>query len=601
MASTRKLLSEIDRTLKKTNDGLDYFDLIWDKVYSASSSSQRDKHEADLKKEIKKLQRFRDQIKNWIANPDAKEKHVAMTNVRKEVELKMEQFKICEREVKTKAYSREGLALQQKLDPEEQAKLATRDWVRECISKLEEQVEALESDLEKIHSAKNKRGKKAEIQTLETLVTRHKWHILKLEQVTRLLDNDCLTKDQVDSFKDDIEYYLEANMEADFMEIYGEDNIYEALDLDALGAEYHVTDVSASLPNRGDDSDPTSGSTSTSTPQFVESSLPIVGRAGAVKPAELRSTKSSSKYSKSSKTTSSSSSTSNSEDKASRRSTTTTTTTPSSSSSVIGGEQQPSMAALLRKQQQAAAAAEASASASSSSGSKLKKTSSANHYQPTPTTSRPTSSKNNTTTSSAHDSSTLSSKSTVSSNNVTETSPVPAATQPPPPPASLQQTPTPAPLSAPVSQPLNEEHHMALRMLETSFSRIPTGNDSDRVKQYVPRNPYPTPSVFPSTPSTVFDHSAVFEKFDTDTLFFIFYYQQGTYQQYLAARELKKQTWAYHKKYMTWFKRHEEPKVTTEEYEQGTYVYFDYETGWCQRIKSEFTFEYNFLEDELTV
>jgi len=29
------------------------------------------------------------------------------------------------------------------------------------------------------------------------------------------------------------------------------------------------------------------------------------------------------------------------------------------------------------------------------------------------------------------------------------------------------------------------------------------------------------------------------------------------------------------------------------------YVYFDYETGWCQRIKSDFTFEYNYLEDEL--
>ena len=45
----------------------------------------------------------------------------------------------------------------------------------------------------------------------------------------------------------------------------------------------------------------------------------------------------------------------------------------------------------------------------------------------------------------------------------------------------------------------------------------------------------------------------------------------------------------------------EEPKVTTDEYEQGTYVYFDYETGWCQRIKSEFTFEYSYLEDELVV
>jgi len=80
-------------------------------------------------------------------------------------------------------------------------------------------------------------------------------------------------------------------------------------------------------------------------------------------------------------------------------------------------------------------------------------------------------------------------------------------------------------------------------------------------------------------------------------LFFIFYYQQGTYQQYLAARELKKQSWRYHKKYLTWFQRHEEPKEITNDYEQGTYVYFDYETGWCQRKKTEFTFEYRYLEE----
>ena len=120
-----------------------------------------------------------------------------------------------------------------------------------------------------------------------------------------------------------------------------------------------------------------------------------------------------------------------------------------------------------------------------------------------------------------------------------------------------------------------------------------------RPKTYTPRNPYPTPNSFPQTPAAVFDTPAIFDKFDTDTLFFIFYYQQGTYQQYLAARELKKQSWRYHKKYMTWFQRHEEPKATTDAFEQGTYVYFDYETGWCQRIKSDFTFEYAYLEDEL--
>jgi hypothetical protein len=66
---------------------------------------------------------------------------------------------------------------------------------------------------------------------------------------------------------------------------------------------------------------------------------------------------------------------------------------------------------------------------------------------------------------------------------------------------------------------------------------------------------------------------------------------------YLAAKELKKQSWRYHKKYLTWFQRHEEPKEITNDYEQGTYVYFDYETGWCQRKKTEFTFEYRYLED----
>jgi len=107
----------------------------------------------------------------------------------------------------------------------------------------------------------------------------------------------------------------------------------------------------------------------------------------------------------------------------------------------------------------------------------------------------------------------------------------------------------------------------------------------------------PTP-YYPQTPAPILDNPSVIEKFDTDTLFFLFYFQQGTWQQYLAARELKRQSWRFHKKYLTWFQRHEEPKAITEDYEQGTYVYFDYETNWCQRKKSDFTFEYRYLEDE---
>jgi CCR4-NOT transcription complex subunit 3 len=162
---------------------------------------------------------------------------------------------------------------------------------------------------------------------------------------------------------------------------------------------------------------------------------------------------------------------------------------------------------------------------------------------------------------------------------------------------SLQQ-----PLAAGVVTSNKDVTERYLNALNDSFLQMPTSTETERVKSYTPRNPYPAaPSCYPSTPSPILDNPAVFEKLGTDALFFIFYYAQGTYQQYLAARELKKQSWRYHKKYMTWFQRHEEPKVTTDDYEQGTYVYFDYETGWCQRIKSDFRFEYSFLEDSLPV
>ena len=61
-------------------------------------------------------------------------------------------------------------------------------------------------------------------------------------------------------------------------------------------------------------------------------------------------------------------------------------------------------------------------------------------------------------------------------------------------------------------------------------------------------------------------------------------------------------------KWCLMLQRHEEPKFANEEYEQGTYVYFDYnimhddmQSGWCYRLKQDFTFKYDALEDELQV
>ena len=120
------------------------------------------------------------------------------------------------------------------------------------------------------------------------------------------------------------------------------------------------------------------------------------------------------------------------------------------------------------------------------------------------------------------------------------------------------------------------------RLLQASQETCPEPSDSDRPQHYRPTFKYNTPPHYPQDVLPIFDDPALYDnqRLETDTLFYIFYYRQNTYQQWLAARALKHQSWRFHKQYQTWFQRHEEPKQITEEYEQGTYRFFDYESTW---------------------
>jgi hypothetical protein len=93
MATNRKLQAEIDRTLKRVTEGIEEFDQIWEKVHSAPTPNLKEKYEADLKKEIKKLQRYRDQIKSWASSSDVKNK-TPLLDARKDIENEMERFKV---------------------------------------------------------------------------------------------------------------------------------------------------------------------------------------------------------------------------------------------------------------------------------------------------------------------------------------------------------------------------------------------------------------------------------------------------------------------------------------------------------------------------
>lgn len=72
--AARKLQQEIDKCFKKVAEGVAEFDAIYEKIEQSNNTAQKEKLEDNLKREIKKLQRLRDQIKTWAASNDIKDK-----------------------------------------------------------------------------------------------------------------------------------------------------------------------------------------------------------------------------------------------------------------------------------------------------------------------------------------------------------------------------------------------------------------------------------------------------------------------------------------------------------------------------------------------
>jgi Not1 N-terminal domain, CCR4-Not complex component len=83
--TSRKTQQEIDKTFKKVDEGIEEFNSIYEKIYSSQNAAQKEKLEDNLKREIKKLQRSRDQIKTWAAGNEVKDK-TALMEYRKRIE-----------------------------------------------------------------------------------------------------------------------------------------------------------------------------------------------------------------------------------------------------------------------------------------------------------------------------------------------------------------------------------------------------------------------------------------------------------------------------------------------------------------------------------
>ncbi|XP_033229721.1 CCR4-NOT transcription complex subunit 3 [Belonocnema kinseyi] len=678
MAATRKLQGEIDRCLKKVTEGVETFEDIWQKVHNATNSNQKEKYEADLKKEIKKLQRLRDQIKSWIASGEIKDKSTLL-DYRKLIETQMERFKVVERETKTKAYSKEGLGAAQKLDPAQKEREEVSNWLANSIDALNLQLDTFESEIESLLAGKKKRldkDKQDRMDELKGKLEKHRYHIRKLETLLRMLDNMSVEVNTIKRIKDDVEYYIESSQEPDFEEneyIYDDIIGLDEVELSGVGIPSSATTdsnnsnetggtptstnsgtspipsppLSSTMHNHSSDSStdtdkktkPTTGSTALIKPNLLTSSTPSktipmtlshsspistsnhVATTNAGNFATVAASHSNSQviHSTSSKTSckiehyscTMEESTQGSENGLLSSSSTSSVT--SSTPQVISQHSNPPPAQpshVLHSQQSQNHIGETEMTTpvppSSSPQSSVSSRSSpipANSCSPAPSTANglipkipegmstlksiaqqvivragleiPPCEPNRNIYDSPKANSTI-----TNNNNATSEAHIPPLLGV-------------APLG-PV--PLQKEHQHQFQMMEAAYYHMPHPSDSERLRAYLPRNLCQTPPYYQQVQLPHSDTVEFFQRLSTETLFFIFYYMEGSKGQYLAAKALKKQSWRFHTKYMMWFQRHEEPKIINEEYEQGTYIYFDYEK-WGQRKKEGFTFEYKYLED----
>jgi CCR4-NOT transcription complex subunit 3 len=522
----------------------------------------------------------------------------------------MEQFKAVEKEMKTKAYSKEGLSQNAKQDPEEKRRDDLCDFLSTQLDEIEQFIEALDAEQDTLQAAvkkkKNDTARAGRLADIDIVLERFKWHEGKLQLLLRSLQNGNVDNQQVEELKDSVEYVVKEGREADFE---GEDpDLYEGCNLDSEEAVFGM----------GADNDKISS----------QDALSIQDEADP-EPPGLKKTKS--------------------EPPAGRRPSTqmksplpvlaSLNTMPPPPSIPKDTSMKPAPAPARppgETLKYASAAAAAAASDKSGVGIAPLPPPPPNAASPTPAlVPLPAPSKSSTTTSPSAApaqpaantpidepattygiSSQDQSKSPTLSQASARGTSVPSSV--PPTPAMEKAETIPTPVIADEALSTNGEvfetkdaeesiYHLPaslqdlIESFETTKSRIPLqpnpsqqrllaasretcpdAADAERPQHYKPQFRFNTPAHYPQEPLPIFDDPALYEtgRIDTDTLFYIFYYRQGTYQQYLAAKSLKNQSWRFHKQYQTWFQRHEEPKTITEEFEQGTYRFFDYESTW---------------------
>lgn len=592
--SQRKLQQDIDKLLKKVKEGFMDFEDVYDKFQSTDpeNTSYREKLESDLKREIKKLQKHRDQIKTWLSKEDVKDKQSILLENRKMIENGMERFKSVEKLMKTKQFSTEALTNPDIIkDPRELKKRDQLLFIQDCLEELQKQLEG--------HEAQEEQEK----------IERHEFNIHNLENILKLLQNNELEPDTVQEYQDDIKYYVENNDDPDFIEY---DTIYEDMGCEIKPNQENTNskDVTTDSPlpdsSNAKESSNTAASTTTAT---AVASTPNGGISSSIN-GTPQGSKTLKKPEKSPKK------------KTQTGTPVSATETPSRVASASLAQASPTPENITLAQPDLNAKLESTNNNNNNNNAGLLSNKKKEVSQPPPELQPPKDRSKDIEEQIRRD---------LSEQNAFKNELFSGELK-----YWLRS-------KRPLMQPYEEMPERMLSQLESSLLNCPDSLDADSPHFYrKPLSlPHPTSIFFPnepirfvcpvdispppsqSTATNVIQHqqqrqqdsaqeqaendaqekgesediysrtslSRILRKFDLDTLFFIFYHYQGTYEQFLAARELaKNRKWKFNKVDRCWYyKEVEKLPPGMAQSEEESWRYFDYQRSWlARRCNSDF-------------
>lgn len=418
----------------------------------------------------------------------------------------MERFKACEKEIKTKAFSKEGLIAATRLDPKDQVKHECSNWLGQFVDELSRQIETTEAEIEQLSGATSKRSKKSSatqerVSELEQFNERRNWHIARLELTLRLLENDQLSVDQINNIKDDIQYFVESNAEEEFEE---DEGIYDELNLDEEEQMYGM----GAANSHGNDEQASSHDSISVTDE------PVQPPSKPTKKSSIDEDIATPKKTKKSSFTSPDSSNSGAIPAPNFNQQPIAKTTQSPAAQ----QAKPAPAPPTIKYATAAANAVANTAAPTTTEDEEQAKESLQDridgdemntpQQDSQVPNSPPQLQSAASDEQSHPQSTASSKGLPFVLSDLATSFETAKQK------SRSNTP-------------NRLH----QALESSMGGMPDPSDADRPRYYVPKNLWTSPSYYPQVPKKDLEHPSLFSRLETDTLFYIFYYMQGTYQQ----------------------------------------------------------------------